>query len=1031
MGIANFIKEDISSEKTFEKKITDKATISESNVISISAPCYEDPSKADSASSNSDKLNMELEQDIDNRKKSMVVISNTVSTKDYKQIQKNGFSVEESDSAIIVSESDKIKAALAKQGVDISKYGGLSSEVLESIAGSPELALQMAAAFKNNDIPINEDNISDMTAAMKKVEGMSELSTDSAVYMVKNQLPPTIDNLYKAQYVGTGYSNIKGMSDSDFNQLSPQVEELIKSSGMTADENNMNYARLLLDNGVEITAENIEYVDNLLDLTQNLADMEPSKIYDSMATAISEGGKAGDGKLLSGYSIIDQAQKSFYIINNATEEDIDYIISNGQDVNISNIERASKADKSNLNAIEDNLKSVTAKRQLEETRLMMTVDANYSLIKKGIMIDTKPLVDLVEDLKNLEKQFYKDLLSGSGVVADEGNINSFAETTRIVSEIKYQPAYALTLASAEETFNTIYSRSSVMQVDFEKANQSYETMMTAPRSDMGDNISKAFRNVDDIIEDLGLEITVGNQRAVRILAYNEITLTEDNIHKIKAVDEQVQRAFKNMTPATTLEMIRQGKSPLDMSIEQLNETAEKIQSENPNNESERFSKFLYKLEHNKEISEEERDSYIGIYRLIAQVQNTDGAAIGSLIHQGADITMRNLLTAVRNSKKGKMDYTVDDNFEGVDSIIKGPRIDEQVEAAYNLNCLRDVMDDITRINSEILSTDSWENMTPEQLKEYVENIDEESLEQDELLENEYAKSKLAEFEEIKAVSDDVYRFLDRYDIKNSMANILAASKMLRNPSIPLRKLWKDLEIPDSAAEMIDQMKNQVLQQFGEAVKNPQEMADAQEALAEIATHAMDAMIIEGKDVTAQDIKELRMLNRQLQLCSNKAKEESYMIPIETNEGVSGVSLKVIRGEKDKGFVDIFFRGELMGKIAASFEAKENGASGVIAVSDNETRQLISDNLGILVDKINPDGNEPVDIKVALIPDLSSEQFEISLLHKEEQFKKLANKVSLGNNKESEYISEDNYKVQTSRLYSIAEGIIQTIIELNE
>ena len=36
--------------------------------------------------------------------------------------------------------------------------------------------------------------------------------------------------------------------------------------------------------------------------------------------------------------------------------------------------------------------------------------------------------------------------------------------------------------------------------------------MTKPRSDMGDNISKAFQNVNDILNDMGLETTESNQR---------------------------------------------------------------------------------------------------------------------------------------------------------------------------------------------------------------------------------------------------------------------------------------------------------------------------------------------------------------------------------------------------------------------------------------------------------------------------------------------------------------------------------------
>ena len=116
-----------------------------------------------------------------------------------------------------------------------------------------------------------------------------------------------------------------------------------------------------------------------------------------------------------------------------------------------------------------------------------------------------------------------------------------------------------------------------------------------------------------------------------------------------------------------------------------------MQAETGEKEQERFSKFLWKLEQNQEISAEERDSYIGIYRLIAQVEKTDGAAIGALLNQGADITMRNLLTAMRSAKKN-MDYRVDDDFAGTKNTTKGPRIDDQIMSSFQTNCMKEVAD---------------------------------------------------------------------------------------------------------------------------------------------------------------------------------------------------------------------------------------------------------------------------------------------------------------------------------------------------
>lgn len=54
----------------------------------------------------------------------------------------------------------------------------------------------------------------------------------------------------------------------------------------------------------------------------------------------------------------------------------------------------------------------------------------------------------------------------------------------------------------------------------------------------------------------------------------------------------------------------------------------------------RSSVSIYINWKNNQITEEERNSYIGIYRLIHQVEQTDGAAIGALVNQGAEMTMK-------------------------------------------------------------------------------------------------------------------------------------------------------------------------------------------------------------------------------------------------------------------------------------------------------------------------------------------------------------------------------------------------------
>ena len=419
-------------------------------------------------------------------------------------------------------------------------------------------------------------------------------------------------------------------------------------------------------------------------------------------------------------------------------------------------------------------------------------------------------------------------------------------------------------------------------------------------------------------------------------------------------------------------------------------------------EQERFSKFLWKLERNQEISAEERDSYIGIYRLIAQVEKTDGAAIGALMNQGADITMRNLLTAMRSAKKA-MDYTIDDDFAGAKATSKEPRIDTQIMASFQTNCMKEVADILSPEALELIQ--EWEEMTPEQLLESLQKQmqSEESV----ALEKQYYNELAQEYAGVLEASDDVYAFLERYDIKNSARNVLAASRLLQNPSNVFDKLFETEGKSLDYQEMIADIKAQVLEDFAEAVKTPEEMVKAQATLAEVAERVMQTMIIENETISVKDLSDLRLMSQQFYLCQQKAEEESFLVPVETGDSVTGVSLKIVRGKADKGLVDIFFRGALMEKVAASFEAKENGVSGVIATTDEETKQYLAQNLNQFIGRMQEGSEEAIDVTITRVENLSAWQFEKSTLSEQ----------------------GEATPVQTKRLYHIAESFIQTVSDL--
>ena len=955
-----------------------------------------------------EQLDTQMDMSASNRRNQMVVVSNTASSADLEEMSKDGFNCMDADSHTIVTVTDKIKAVLARAGVDISIYGDdLSKAELEEITGSPAVALQIESALKKADLPTTDANIKEGVKAYQAAEEMLPLSDATKEYLLKNEWEPSIQNIYKASHSGV---ETKNNQQINFASLEKQMEQIIKSAGLTISEESKANCQWLIQKNIGLTVSNLHYLDGLNTLSQEVSgengkSLDMQQVIERIMEAIRDGRRPMDALLLNGFSYEDRAQQAYDTVMNAKDCDVAYCVEQQLNISVESLNTAISSRGAEVSVsveMSASISFVTAKRQLEETRLAMTTEANYALLKKGISIDTKPLEKVVEDLKNLEDQYYRDLLNQNGVEATNENVSIFSTTTRYIEELKFQPAYLLEISSTSESIQSLHHTGSLLKATMDAAMQTYEALWTAPRKDMGDSIQKAFANVDDILSDLELEKTEFNKRAVRILAYNQTEITVENIAKIKDVDMEIQKLFNNLTPAVTIELIREGKNPLDMEIQELNQVVENMQSESGEKEQERFNKFLWKLEQKQGISEEERASYIGIYRLISQVEKTDGAAIGALINQGADITMRNILTAMRSAQKD-VNYTINDDFAGVRATAKGPRIDDQIMASFQTNCVKEVAD---IISPEILeSIEEWEEMTPEQLLENLQN--QVTTEESVVLEQQYHNEILQEYASVLEASDDVYEFLEKYDIKNSARNVLATARLLNNPSNVFNTLFSTEGKSSDYQEMINDLKDQVLENFGEAVKAPKELADAQATLAEVAERVMQTMIIENETISAKDLNDLRLMSQQFYLCNEKTKEESFLVPVETGDTVTGINLKIVRGKADKGLVDIFFRGALMEKVAASFEAKENGISGVIATTDEETRQYLAENLNHLIGRMQNGNKEAIDVTVTRVDNLSAWQFEKNTLSEK----------------------GEATPVQTKRLYHIAESFIQTVSDL--
>jgi hypothetical protein len=129
----------------------------------------------------------------------------------------------------------------------------------------------------------------------------------------------------------------------------------------------------------------------------------------------------------------------------------------------------------------------------------------------------------------------------------------------------------------------------------------------------------------------------------------------------------------------------------------------------------------------------------------------------------------------------------------------------------------------------------------------------------------------------------------------------------------------------------------------------------------------------------------------------------------------------VRGTKKKGMVDILFRGS-MGKVAATFEAKEKGFTAMLATDSDDTKKLLNSNIGLLADALSESTGERVGLRVAKVNDQSMALYERGVVER------TTLNADLTSDDEAEASPED-YTIQTSRLYTIAESFLKAVQQI--
>ena len=896
-------------------------------------------------------------------------------------------------------ESNKELCQQLKEGLENIQKQGFLDQKSES---------QIAQILREADIPATLENISRVVSALQMSQTAWVMSDNAKSYIISKGMSPTIENIYHGQYSGSDAYDMSVYDQELWGQLKGQIEDIIGLAGLGT-QTATDDAKWLLANDLPITIDNLRTLDVLRGIKENMTlDKALVQIVQAMAAGseaeqavldtsqfiiardiINSFNSVKDGDIITAINIMANNAAQY---NTGADDEV-------QELSLALLKQAGKENENNSNSAantavipeniidgmsEQEIQAVIAKKNIAEICLKMTVQSVGLMAGKGINVETAPLESIVKELREIENAYYMARFGIQGDMADK-ELGLMQEALQKTSDIANAPASVIGMGIRQMnliSFNELHAAAVSETANRNQFMETYEKVATEPDKNFGDSIEKAFqRSVPDILQSLGLEDTQANERAVRILGYNSMEITEDNISAVKEYDASLNRIIDNMKPSVVLDMIRNGSNPLNKSIEELDRELAGIAYDKGVTPEEKYSRYLWQLERSNAITEQERDGYIGVYRLLNNIEKTDGAAIGAVIQSKREMTLGNLLSAVRSIKGSGIDVEVDNDYGRLESLVYHSKpITMQLDSGFNPDNRDNGQDSGNRYYQGLVS-EAIDNITPDSVNEMsdgdMEKILDTSLEKfaeemksrspENKLMREYYDKQAEEVRDMMQNRAEADLYLANMQIPVTVASLGAAIQMIKEGYSPVKECYNRRNILGEKEK----------REFEETADNMAEALDSEESIkseCEKARKYMEEILSRSycePDITSDELMKLKSLGRGIQLHGMMAGRRSYDIPVITGDTVTNMNVTILSGQDDKGKVRISIsnanedgNGQNL-NISAEFKISGSAVKGIVSCSNREAYEMVKESSMELKENMADAGFEVKNISCSL------------------------------------------------------------------
>lgn len=822
---------------------------------------------------------------VDISKDALDIVVNRLQDEDLIRLFEEGYDIETLTIDIIAKEIKQNQAAQNEVDLDQDQEGSDESDDITKI-------------LVEAGLPITNKNIEVIMLYKEKIKDIKDNSNITASNMVRHNSNITINNLYIVKHKGRPKGNVEIPTDE-------QIIAVLNMNGINPTQENIKAAASLVGANIEITEESLR---NFIKIKQTIDDIDMEDLLNRAADTMKKGESPGDTSLIVDDNTLDiDHDKLNQIVENIIEDIpridetiIEETYKKKEPITLENLQKTlheniDKVLKVNQDQMEPE-KITTTKRQLEEIRLSLTLEAALKLSSK-LDIQTTELTKVVEELKVIEKEHSQEILINIGAAVTEENIVSMEQTSEKLHNISQNKEIAMAEVIKDEAESTIDGMDQAIRL--KRAQNIYEETGTRPERRFGEGIAKVEGQIEHILDINKIEPTDSNIRAAKALIENDIDISPETVQDAKIVLLKIETVLHELKPAVVAQIIKEGIRPDTMPMDSLIEYVRDIRKKGNIDLNQRVAEGILELDKTNQLDAKEREGLVAVYRMLSTITKNETAAVGFLVDNNKELTLGNLFEASKYikqvaSKTGKIDVRVDDELglnegelpKNIRSIIKeATQVDSQIEQ---------------KIHTSNIIRQWLSRITPEELKKYVDM--DKSLEELELkdgrLSSFESERMIKQARHLEKASPNALTFIKEHNISPTISNLYWTDKMIKNPSLlgDMLREYEDITGEEIKTSLNKNSKDQIS-------KNQKQ--DIEKILEGLETELQDqsqTWLSDPRSMQAYSVgKDLeQMLGAQKQIAQN---EGIYQIPIELHHGMSNLNLYVMKDKEQSNRVE--------------------------------------------------------------------------------------------------------------------------------